>query len=168
MFCIELLSSLYSLFYIFNLECLFTYSLFYILGSSLSLVFYFSSFNLFIFNCWLFSISYFCILNLTRLRLNVVKFNRWMSLCFSLLFFSLISINGLTLIRLIKYYVSFAILYLYIFNLLCFFLSGIYLILQLLSAFNSYFNIYSLCYLILITSWLVFHFFYSFIVLIFL
>ena len=36
-----LLSSLYSLFYIFNFECLFVYSLFYILGSSLSLIFYF-------------------------------------------------------------------------------------------------------------------------------
>ena len=36
-----LLSSIYSLFYIFNFECLFSYSLFYILGSSLSLIFYF-------------------------------------------------------------------------------------------------------------------------------
>ncbi len=36
-----LLSSLYSLFYIFNFECLFCYSLFIVIGSSVSLIYYF-------------------------------------------------------------------------------------------------------------------------------
>ena len=72
-----LLSSLYIWFYIFNFECLFSYSLFYILGSSLSLVFYML---FFIFIIMLFFIVFY--IDYSMIRIYIFSYLWIMNYCF--------------------------------------------------------------------------------------